>query len=255
MRDEGRESPPSGETQRRFSLRLGHGGDFCFLLLSSFALEHAMTTHATSHAADAHLRTNPRRPVSSSSRASWGCGFFGHGNPALLRAVLRLCRLSGQPSGSFRIRSSVSLEAVGALNTMVLIFSSFTMAAAVRLAIRPPAMAGRAAGRDLGLRVLLPGRQVHRIQGQVGGRAVGRGEVSARGAAAGRRHSPAATRRQARPCGSRRSGPDRGPLDHRAGGDRQAGNLARVARQGARAPWPGSDPSLTTSRCSSAFIS
>ena len=58
--------------------------------------------------------------------------------------------------------------ALGALNTVVLIFSSFTMAWGVRGATRPDQTAGPPAHDHAGLRRRLPGREVRRVQEQVG---------------------------------------------------------------------------------------
>ena len=144
-------------------------------------------------------------------------------------------------------------------NTMVLIFSSFTMASAVRAAQLGNTRDGwSGCWPSRSSAALLPGRQVRRVQGQVGGRAVDRRGLSPRGPAAGRASitkprpavADAALRRpQAAAHGDRRE------IDDRPGGGRPAGHLAAVARPSRRRGDAGSARSRTTCKSSSASIS
>ena len=186
----------------------------------------------------------------------------GHGNPAVFRALLRLCRLSGQPSGSFRLRPSVSLEAVGrAEYDGADLQQLHDGLGGPRRAIGPPAMAGRAAGRharSAASASWASSSSSTRTSGRKG--CWPAQPYQPEGAAAGRRSfpEPRQPRRQAAPPsrgGTPQPDPTAGPIDDRAGGDRQAGNLARSGSPKGPTAGHGSGPSRTTCKCSSAFIS
>ena len=74
---------------------------------------------------------------------------------------------------------------LGALNTAVLIFSSFTMAWGVRGRARPEQAPGPPARDHAGLRVRLPGREVRRVQGKMGRSLAARQVLHAKRAAEG----------------------------------------------------------------------